>query len=94
MYRFISNLNSNLTPNIVISKIRKWIKMSEIKIKIEGMSCEHCKMAVEKALAKIKEIKSFTVDLEKGEAVISGNPVMQTVLDEINKVGYKATIVE
>jgi len=58
------------------------------------MSCNYCKMAVEKVLAKIKDIKSFTVNLEKGEAIITGNPVKQVVIDEINKIGYKATLAE
>jgi len=51
-------------------------------------------MAVEKVLSKISNIESFTVNLEKGEAIISGNPAKQVVIDEINKIGYKATFVE
>ena len=65
-----------------------------MKINIDGMSCNHCKMAVEKVLSKISNIESFTVNLEKGEAIISGNPAKQVVIDEINKIGYKATFVE
>jgi copper chaperone len=68
--------------------------MSETKIKIEGMSCNHCKMAVEKTLSNIEGIDSFSVDLEKGEALLTGNPDLKIVIDEINKLGYRATIAE
>ena len=37
-------------------------------IKIRGMSCQHCVMAVTKALGGIDGIKDVRVDLEKGEA--------------------------
>ena len=38
------------------------------RIKIRGMSCQHCVMAVKKALGGIDGIKDVSVDLEKGEA--------------------------
>ncbi len=65
-----------------------------MKIKIDGMSCNHCKMTVEKTLSKIKGIESFSVDLVIGEAIISGNPDQNLVVDEINKLGYRATLAE
>lgn len=65
-----------------------------MKIKIDGMSCNHCKMTVEKTLSKIKGIESFSVDLVKGEAIISGNPDQNLVIDEINKLGYRAVLAE
>ncbi len=38
------------------------------KIKIKGMSCNHCVMAVTKALNGIERIENVKVDLAKGEA--------------------------
>ncbi|NVM23912.1 MAG: heavy metal translocating P-type ATPase [Desulfobacterales bacterium] len=35
---------------------------------IDGMSCNHCVVAVTKALNEIDGIKDATVDLQKGEA--------------------------
>lgn len=64
--------------------------MPNIVIKIDGMSCNHCKMSVEKVLSEIEGIDSFFVNLEKGEAVISGNPAIDLVIDEISKLGYSA----
>jgi copper chaperone len=63
-----------------------------MKIKIDGMSCNHCKMAIEKTLSKISSVKTYEVDLEKGEANITGNPDLNLVISEINKLGYKATL--
>jgi len=56
------------------------------------MSCNHCKMAIEKTLSKISSVKTYEVDLEKGEANITGNPDLNLVISEINKLGYKATL--
>jgi len=39
------------------------------KIKIQGMSCNHCVMAVTKALQGIEGIRDVSVDLEAGEAM-------------------------
>ena len=40
-------------------------------IKIKGMSCQHCVMAVTKALGGIEGIEDVRVDLEKGEATFT-----------------------
>ena len=37
----------------------------------EGMSCQHCVMAVTKALGVIEGIKDVRVDLQKGEATFT-----------------------
>lgn len=39
-------------------------------IKIGGMSCNHCKSRVEKALGELKEVKSVEVNLENKTALI------------------------
>ncbi len=65
-----------------------------MKIKIDGMSCQHCKMAVEKALSKVPGITSYSVDLDKGQALVSGNPEAKSVVDAIHKVGYQAKLIE
>lgn len=43
-------------------------------VKIKGMTCNHCVMAVTKALNEIEGIKDVKVDLEKGEAFFEGKP--------------------
>jgi len=59
-------------------------------IKIKGMTCNHCVMAVTKALNEIEGIKGVKVDLERGEAFFEGKPVdMDLVREKIKKAGYE-----
>lgn len=59
-------------------------------IKIKGMSCQHCVMAVTKALASIEGISDVRVDLEKGEATFSEKkPVDRMIIgDKVAKAGF------
>ncbi len=60
------------------------------KVKIKGMTCNHCVMAVTKALNEIVGIKDVKVDLEKGEAFFEEKPVdMDLVREKIKKAGYE-----
>jgi len=60
-------------------------------IKIKGMTCNHCVMAVTKALNEIDGIKNVKVDLAKGEATFDEvQPVdMDLVRKGIKKAGYE-----
>ena len=64
--------------------------MSMTTIKIRGMSCQHCVMAVTKALGGIEGIKDVRVDLEKGEATFTEEkPVDKALIGErIMKAGF------
>lgn len=59
-------------------------------IKVQGMSCNHCVMAVTKALNKIDGISDVTVDLEKGEATFNRTESvsMDQVKKQIEEEGY------
>ncbi len=60
-------------------------------IKIKGMSCQHCVMAVTKALGAIEGVKDVHVDLQKGEASFTEEkPVDRAVIRErIAKAGFE-----
>ncbi|MBN1662146.1 MAG: heavy-metal-associated domain-containing protein [Deltaproteobacteria bacterium] len=59
-------------------------------IKIEGMSCNHCVMAVTKALQGIDGIENVKVNLEKGEARFDEKkPVDPDIIKaKIKKAGF------
>jgi copper chaperone len=59
-------------------------------IKIKGMTCRHCVMAVTKALGGIDGIRDVHVDLEKGEAAFTEEkPVDRALIRErIVKAGF------
>jgi len=61
------------------------------KIKIKGMTCNHCVMAVNKALNEIDGITDVKVDLQKGEATFEeAMPLdMNIVRERIKKAGYE-----
>ena len=59
-------------------------------IKIKGMTCNHCVMAVTKALNEIEGIKDVKVDLERGEAFFEGKSIdMDLVREKVKKAGYE-----
>jgi copper chaperone len=59
-------------------------------IKIKGMTCQHCVMAVTRALSGIDGIRNVKVNLEKGEASFDeAKPVETSVIRErVKKAGY------
>lgn len=59
-----------------------------IVIKIEGMSCNHCKMAVEKALKGVSGVESAQVDLAKKEAAVTGTAVLADLQNAIEELGF------
>jgi copper chaperone len=60
-------------------------------IKIKGMSCQHCVMAVTKALAALDGVKDVKVDLKTGvatyEEIKATNP--KDIATAIKKAGYE-----
>ncbi|MDO5843867.1 MAG: heavy metal translocating P-type ATPase [Methanocorpusculum sp.] len=65
-------------------------------IKIEGMMCKHCKMAVENALKVIDGVTSVEVNLEEGTAtVVLSKDVSSAVLsDAVTAADFKVVSVE
>ncbi len=63
--------------------------MNITKISVQGMSCNHCKMNVEKNLAKIQGVKTINVDLAKNTVLIEGDVDMQLIAQTINELGYE-----
>jgi len=62
-------------------------------IRIEGMSCQHCVMAVTKALSGMAGIRNIKVDLARGEATFEEDkPIDPAALREaVRKAGFRAS---
>ncbi|MCK4549207.1 MAG: permease [Candidatus Krumholzibacteria bacterium] len=61
-----------------------------MKLKIEGMTCEHCVDSVTRALKECRGVTSARVDLKKGEAVVTGGDIDVSLLREaVEGLGYK-----
>ncbi len=59
-------------------------------LKISGMTCNHCKMHVEKALSGVSGVESVSVDLEKAEAVVTGSANLEELKKAVVEAGYNA----
>ena len=66
--------------------------MAEAIMKIEGMSCQHCVMAVKKALGVVPGV--FASDVQIGSAAVQYDDAKTQQKDieaAIEKAGYKVT---
>lgn len=75
--------------NLPIRKeVNEMGQAGETVIKIDGMTCNHCKMAVEKALKAVEGTNSVHVDLEKKEAVVTGSASLADLHQAVKEAGY------
>lgn len=73
-------------------KTEKELHMN-VTIKVDGMSCNHCKMAVEKAAGAVDSVTGALVNLDAKEVVVSyeGNEasVVESVKSAVKEAGYE-----
>jgi len=85
-------------PQTTIAKNANQIiitNISQTTIKIEGMTCAGCAANVESALKQQPGVKSVSVTLEPGQAIVSfdsNQVIVAQLIEAINKLGYKASI--
>ncbi len=58
-------------------------------VNIKGMSCQHCVNSTKEALENLPGVKDVKVNLEKGEAVYSGDVDLKQVKEAIEKIGFE-----
>jgi copper chaperone len=63
-----------------------------LKLKVEGMTCNHCVMAVKKALLKVPGVERAEVSLERGEALVEGNADPKALIQAVEEEGYRAEV--
>lgn len=65
--------------------------MSTLNLTVNGMSCNHCKMTVEKAVAAVKGVVSAVVDLQARKVTIEHNGAdIAEIKKAIDNAGYGA----
>jgi copper chaperone len=63
--------------------------MNKVKIFVQGMSCNHCKITVEMNLKKIRGIDTAVADIGNGEVLLTGESVdLDEVRSTLQKIGY------
>lgn len=60
----------------------------ELILNVDGMSCGHCKAAVEKAVSALDGVSSVQVDLADKKVVVNFNP------DKVNENTIKEAIAD
>lgn len=64
--------------------------MTEITIKIEGMSCQHCVMSVKKALGGIRGVASSDVSIGSAKILFDESKTRKDdIIKAIQIAGYK-----
>jgi copper chaperone len=64
--------------------------MKTAELKIEGMSCHHCVMAVKKELSKLDNVKVEDVQIGSAKVEYDENKVdSKAFADAIEEAGYK-----
>lgn len=62
-------------------------------VKIEGMSCGHCVMRVEKSVGAMPGVKSAKVDLARKEGTFEFDPAsvsVEAIRAKITELGFKS----
>lgn len=63
--------------------------MKTIKIDNEGMSCPHCKKALETAIGQLERVQAVEVDLEKNQAIVEAeDDMLEAIRTAIEEAGY------
>jgi copper chaperone len=66
--------------------------MSQEKLNVEGMSCDHCKMTVSKAVSALSGVQSVQVSLEEKTVAVDFDETVQTlsgIKEAIENSGYQ-----
>jgi copper chaperone CopZ len=65
--------------------------MNRLTLTIEGMTCHHCEMTVEKAVKQLKNVLSAKADHQNKtlEIVYTGELKIEDVKQKIEEAGYK-----
>ncbi len=75
-----------------MNNIGKRKKMTKKELKIEGMSCGHCVMAVKKELSKLQDVKVEDVQIGGAKVQYDENKVSEKDLENaVEEAGYKIT---
>jgi copper ion binding protein len=66
------------------------------RIQIEGMTCNHCKMRVEKALSNVQGVQSVKVDLQEGVALVklNGDVANDSLTQAVTAAGYRPVSIQ
>ena len=68
--------------------------MEPIILEVTGMTCGHCRKAVEEALQGVAGVESAEVALDTGRATVEGQAAPRELIAAVEAEGYGAEIGE
>jgi len=66
---------------------------SAFELKVTGMTCNHCRQAVQRALKEVPGSEAVQVDLRSGRAVVTGSPDPDELAKAVESLGYTAEVI-
>lgn len=68
--------------------------MNKLTLTVEGMTCHHCEMTIEKAVKQLKNVASAKADhMNKTlEIIYTGELKIDDVKQKVEEVGYKVLV--
>lgn len=70
-------------------KKEKAVDENQTVYRIDGMSCNHCKNSVEKAIRGLDNVENVEVVLGKKEAIVTGKPDDEAVKKAVEDLGFE-----
>lgn len=77
-----------------IDKINEENNMKKRTLNIEGMSCMHCKMTVEKALRKYAKDVEVSLENKKADVLVDESIDNQKLIDAVSEAGYEVVSIK
>ena len=62
--------------------------MQTTTLQVTGMTCQHCVVAVTKALQAVPGVNTAQVDLDQARATVNGAAPVQDLLNAVTRAGY------
>ena len=70
-------------------KKEETVNENQVVYRIDGMSCNHCKNSVEKAIKALDNVEDVEVVLGKKEAIVTGKPNDEIVKKTVEELGFE-----
>lgn len=74
-----------------IIKNKPTSRMNTLTLHVKGMSCNHCRASVEKAIRNCAGVSDLQVDLTTGIATIQGQPDIKALKKAIEELGFEVS---
>lgn len=70
-------------------KKEETVNENQVVYRIDGMSCNHCKNSVEKAIRGLDNVENVEVVLGKKEAIVTGKADDEAVKKAVEDLGFE-----